>query len=117
MQRPFTYGPRSVMVIVTELPFFLLVTFTLELNGSDLCAAVILLSSSGIPLAVFVPGCEGSPVAYTDAMQSSARVGMTSRQSNSVATSDRMSWLFFTGPDPCDRSNCKHRFASHKRSR
>ena len=47
MQRPLTYGPRSVIVTVTAWPFFLLVTLTLERKGSDLCAAVMALYVEG----------------------------------------------------------------------
>jgi len=50
-----------VIVTVTALPFFLLVTLTLEPKASDLWAAVIALSLRGVPLAVLVPGCDESP--------------------------------------------------------
>ena len=36
MQRPFTKGPRSVIVTTTDFPFCLLVTFTFEPNGKVL---------------------------------------------------------------------------------
>jgi hypothetical protein len=62
MHRPFTNGPRSVIVMTTDFPLLLLVTFTFDRNGRDLCAAVSSLSSSGMPDAVFVPGCELSPI-------------------------------------------------------
>ena len=68
----------------------LLVTLTLEPKGSDLCAAVIALSSKGRPLAVLVPRCDESPTAYTDATQSSARTGMASKQSANAAINRRM---------------------------
>ena len=47
MQRPLTYGPRSVIVTVTACPVFLLVTLAVEPKGSDLCAAVMSLSLEG----------------------------------------------------------------------
>ena len=50
-----------MIVTVTALPFFLLVTLTVEPKGSDLCAAVMTLSLRGMPLAVLVPGCDESP--------------------------------------------------------
>src|SRR5262245_20883626 len=71
-------------------PLFLLVTLTLEPKGSDLCAAVMTLSSRGMPLAVLVPGCDESPTAYTDATQSSARTGMLCKQNTSAAINRRM---------------------------
>src|SRR6516165_9471159 len=89
MQRPLTYGPRSVIVTVTAKPFFLLVTLTLEPKGSDLCAAVMKLSSRGMPLAVLVPRCDASPTAYTDATQSSAPTGMAREQQNKSAAINR----------------------------
>ena len=39
-----------MIVTVTDLPFVLFVTLTLEPNFRNLCAAVIALSSSGMPL-------------------------------------------------------------------
>src|SRR5215813_1807143 len=99
MQRPLTYGPRSVIVTVTALPFFLLVTLTLEPKGSDLWAAVIALSLRGVPLAVLVPGCDESPKEYTDATQSSARTGMWSKQSTSAAINRRIRDPEFTWLD------------------
>src|SRR5215471_6383058 len=99
MQRPLTYGPRSVIVTVTAWPFFLLVTLTLEPKGSDLCAAVMTLSSRGMPLAVLVPRCDASPTAYTDATQSSARPGMLSKQNTSAAINPRMRDPRFNWPD------------------
>src|SRR5262249_3434306 len=69
---------------------FLLVTLTLEPKGSDLCAAVITLSSRGMPLAVLGPGCDESPTAYTDATQSSARTGMLCKQKISAAINRRI---------------------------
>src|SRR5262245_53531416 len=95
MQRPFTYGPRSVIVTVTARPVFLLVTLTVEPTGSDLCAAVMALSSRGIPLAVLVPRCDESPTAYTDATHSSARTEMLIKQSISAAINRRMHDLRF----------------------
>src|SRR5262249_30265648 len=79
-------------------PLFLLVTLTLEPKGSDLCAAVMALSSSGMPLAVLVPGCDEAPTAYTDSTQSLARNGRLSKKNTSVAINRRMldprfSWL------------------------
>src|SRR5262249_29947706 len=71
-------------------PFSLLVTLTLEPKGSDLCAAVMTLSSRGMPLAVFVPRCDESSTAYTDATQSSASTGMLSKQNTSAAINRRM---------------------------
>jgi hypothetical protein len=44
----------------------------------------------GMPLAVLVPGCNESPMAYTDATQSSARTGMLSKQNRSAAINHRM---------------------------
>src|SRR5262249_1565802 len=78
------------IVTVTASPLFLLVTLTLEPKGSDLCAAVMALSSRGMPLAVLVPRCDESPTVYTDATQSSARTGMLSKQNMSAAINHRM---------------------------
>jgi hypothetical protein len=50
------------MVTVAELPFDLFVTVTLEPNFTDLWAAVIALSSNGMPLAVRIPRCDRSPI-------------------------------------------------------
>src|SRR5215471_5288478 len=99
MQRPLTYGPRSVIVTVTAWPFFLLVTLTLEPKGSDLCAAVMALSLIGMALAVLVPRCDESPTAYIDATQSSARTGMLSKQSTNAAINRRMRDPQFTSLD------------------
>src|SRR5262249_46747457 len=99
MQRPLTYGPRSVIVTVTASPLFLLVTLTLEPKGSDLCAAVMALSSRGMPLGVLVPRCDESPTAYTDATQSSGRTGMLSKQNMSAAINRRMRDPRFNWPD------------------
>jgi len=46
-------------------------------------------------LAVLVPGCDGSPTAYTDATQSSARTGTSSKQTKSAAINRRMHNLEF----------------------
>src|SRR5262249_31992941 len=64
---------------------------TLEPKDSDLCAAVIALSLRARPLAVLVPGCDELPTAYTDARQSSARTGISSKQSTSAAINRRIS--------------------------
>src|SRR5215813_9305075 len=109
MQRPLTYGPRSVIVTVTAWPFFLLVTLTLEPKGSDLCAAVMALSLIGMPLAVLVPRCDESPTAYIDATQSSARTGMSSNQSTSAAINRRMRDPQFPSLDaPAASKNSRH---------
>ena len=62
----------------------------MEPKGSDLCAAVMTLSSRGMPLAVLVPRCDESPTAYSDATQSSARTGMLSKQNTNAAINRRM---------------------------
>jgi hypothetical protein len=76
-----------------------LVTLTLEPKGSDLCAAVMALSSKRMPLAVLVPDCDESPTVYADATQSSARTGMSSKQSTSPAINRRMRDPKFTSLD------------------
>jgi hypothetical protein len=53
----------------------------------------------GMPLAVLVPGCDELPTAYTDATQSSARTGMSSKQSTSAAINRRMRDPKFTSLD------------------
>src|SRR5262249_4862156 len=65
-------------------------TLTSEPKGSDWCAAVMALSLRGMQLALLVPRCDESPTAYTDARQSSARTGMSSKQSTSAAINCRM---------------------------
>src|SRR3990172_896096 len=51
------WGPRSVMVTLTELPFFRLTTRTTVPSGMFQAAAVSLCRSNGFPLAIFLPWC------------------------------------------------------------
>lgn len=55
MTRPLMKGPRSVMVTTTDFPVRLLVTRTLEPNGSVRCAAVSSELLNGLPEAVLEP--------------------------------------------------------------
>jgi hypothetical protein len=96
-----------VIVTVTAWPFFLLVTLTLEPKGSDLCAAVMTSSLRGMPLAVLVPGYDESPMAYTDATQSSARTGMLSKQNTGAAINRRMRDPRFTWLDAPRRAKIR----------
>jgi hypothetical protein len=115
-----------VIVTVTALPFFLLVTLTVEPKGSDLCAAVTTLSLRGMPLAVLVPGCDESPMVYTDATQSSARTGTLSKQNTSAAINHRMGDPRFAGLEAprgelksggvAARCRCKDADSSSKRA-
>jgi hypothetical protein len=100
MQRPLTYGPRSVILTVTARPVFLLVTLTVEPNGSDLCAAVIELLSRGMPLAVLVPRCDESPTAYTDATHSSLRAEMLIKQNKARRSTVACTVSDFLSPQP-----------------
>ena len=52
--RPRLNGPRSLMVTITERPFFLLVTRTLVPKGNVRCAAVRAAGLSFLPLAVLL---------------------------------------------------------------
>jgi hypothetical protein len=95
----FNIGPSVRDRDRDGMAILLVVTLTLEPKGSDLCAAVMTLSSRGMPLAVLVPGCDESPMAYSDATQSSARTGMLSKQNTSAAINRRMRDPKFTSLD------------------
>jgi len=53
--RFFAYGPRSVTVTWTDLPFLAFVTFAFVPRGSEGLAAVIRLGENLAPLAVLLP--------------------------------------------------------------
>jgi hypothetical protein len=53
--RPRVYGPRSLILRITERPLSRLVTFAKEASGSQRCAAVGVTASRNSPLAVREP--------------------------------------------------------------
>jgi hypothetical protein len=85
-----------VILTVMAWPVFLLVTLTLEPNGSDLCAAVIALSLRRMPLAVLVPGCDDrlgrlqKPQPPYHRMTLSARASKSIGRVTSIASAARL---------------------------
>jgi hypothetical protein len=76
-------------------------------KGQRFVRRIMALSLRGMPLAVLVPGCDESPTAYTDATQSSARTGISSKQSTSAAINCRMRDPKFTSLDAPRRAKIR----------
>ena len=53
--RPRVYGPRSLILTMTERPLSRFVTFAKDASGSERCAAVAVMVSRTSPLAVGRP--------------------------------------------------------------